>query len=39
MGLSDDAVCRALVAMQADREAKRFRALSTAWEIEVADRR
>ena len=38
MGLSDDAVRQALEARRADREAKRLRALSTAWEIEAADR-
>ena len=38
MGLSDDAVRQALEARRADREAKRLRSLSTAWEIEAADR-
>ncbi|KAF9235495.1 hypothetical protein BU15DRAFT_77984 [Melanogaster broomeanus] len=38
MGLSDKAMHQALAARQADREAKRLRALCTAWEIEAADR-
>ncbi|KAG9310721.1 hypothetical protein JVU11DRAFT_9322 [Chiua virens] len=36
--LSDRAMRQALEARQADRESKRLRALSTAWEIEASDR-